>query len=56
MKTYTSKLRISFISLQRSNKKLISMENRGSPAPLGDNTNTTNGGNQNRRAIIVFTL
>jgi hypothetical protein len=33
---------------------VISMENSGSPAPLSDKTNTTDGGNQNRRAIIIF--
>ena len=30
------------------------MENNASPAPLGDKTNTTNGDNQNKRAIIIF--
>jgi len=30
---------------------VISMKNRGSPAPLGDKTNTTNGGKQDTRAF-----
>jgi hypothetical protein len=30
------------------------MQNGDSPAPLGDKTNTTNGGNQNKRVFIIF--
>ena len=30
------------------------MESSGSPAPVRDKTNTTNGGNQNKQTIIVF--
>jgi hypothetical protein len=32
---------------------LHSMENSASP-PLGDKTNTTDGGNQNKQAITIF--